>query len=158
MRERCDPTLRRVLFLCTGNYFRSRLAERLFNALARERGLACAASSRSLAPTPERRNPGPISEHALAHLARLGLPAEVDRGPLEVTASELEAATLIVALHEREHRPLLEARFPAFAGRVRYWRCPDIGEAPPEEGARVVEAAVRALLDGSEPAGSRDTA
>lgn len=146
-----DPKLTRVLFLCTGNYFRSRLAERIFNALAAERGLPCRASSRSLAPDPETRNPGPISEHTLAHLARLGLPAEVDRGPLEVSRAELEAATLVIAMHEPEHRPLLEARFPAFAARARYWSCPDIGEAPASEGARAVEAAVRALLDPEAP-------
>lgn len=139
--------LRRVLFLCTGNYFRSRLAERIFNALARERGLDYTASSRSLAPAPETRNPGPISTHALAHLRKLGLTVEVDRGPLEVTAAELEAASLVIAMHEREHRPLLESRFPAFAARARYLHCPDIGEAEASEGARLVELAVRALLD-----------
>ena len=40
---------RRLLFLCTGNYYRSRFAELLFNALAREAGLSWIASSRGIA-------------------------------------------------------------------------------------------------------------
>jgi hypothetical protein len=37
-----------VLFLCTGNYYRSRFAEVLFNARAAEAGMAWVAASRGL--------------------------------------------------------------------------------------------------------------
>jgi protein-tyrosine-phosphatase len=37
-----------VLFLCTGNYYRSRFAEALFNSVAGKMGLPCRASSRGL--------------------------------------------------------------------------------------------------------------
>ena len=40
---------RRVLFLCTGNYYRSRLAEELFNQRAHQLGLHWHASSCALA-------------------------------------------------------------------------------------------------------------
>jgi protein-tyrosine-phosphatase len=39
--------MKRVLFLCTGNYYRSRFAELLFNYRARSTGLAWEASSRT---------------------------------------------------------------------------------------------------------------
>ena len=37
--------MKRVLFLCTGNYYRSRYAEELFNHLARGENLPWRASS-----------------------------------------------------------------------------------------------------------------
>jgi hypothetical protein len=40
-----------VLFLCTGNYYRSRFAEALFNSVAGKMGLPWRASSRGLAPS-----------------------------------------------------------------------------------------------------------
>ena len=43
MRQRHEKT---VLFLCTGNYYRSRFAEVLFNSLAGKMGLPWKASSR----------------------------------------------------------------------------------------------------------------
>jgi protein-tyrosine-phosphatase len=38
-----------ILFLCTGNYYRSRFAEVLFNSVAGKMGLSWHASSRGLA-------------------------------------------------------------------------------------------------------------
>jgi protein-tyrosine-phosphatase len=46
MRQRHEKT---VLFLCTGNYYRSRFAEVLFNSVAGKLGLSWVASSRGLA-------------------------------------------------------------------------------------------------------------
>jgi protein-tyrosine phosphatase len=43
MPKRSEKT---VLFLCTGNYYRSRFAEILFNSVAGKLGLPCLASSR----------------------------------------------------------------------------------------------------------------
>ncbi len=50
--------MKTVLFLCTGNYYRSRYAEILFNAKAEIMELEWKAVSRGLAPDP--RNPGPM--------------------------------------------------------------------------------------------------
>ena len=46
MKQRQEKT---VLFLCTGNYYRSRFAEILFNSVAEKMGLPWKASSRGLA-------------------------------------------------------------------------------------------------------------
>ena len=56
--------MRTVLFLCTGNYYRSRFAEIVFNSLAREAGLAWRAESRGLAVERGAGNVGPLSAHA----------------------------------------------------------------------------------------------
>jgi protein-tyrosine phosphatase len=52
---------RTVLFLCTGNYYRSRFAELLFNHLAAAKAAPWRAESRGLDPDPL--NIGPISRH-----------------------------------------------------------------------------------------------
>jgi protein-tyrosine-phosphatase len=63
-----------VLFLCTGNYYRSRFAEEYFNSKAREKGILHRASSRGLAENFERhKNPGPMSLDALSELRRCGV-------------------------------------------------------------------------------------
>ena len=41
--------MKTLLFLCTGNYYRSRLAEELFNHRAQHAGLSWIAQSRALA-------------------------------------------------------------------------------------------------------------
>src|SRR5687767_589715 len=97
-REEPDRT-RQLLFLCTGNYYRSRFAEALFNALAAEAGLLWRADSRGLALSPA--NVGPISSLALTGLMARGLEPEAPaRHPLLATEADLAAADLIVAVSE----------------------------------------------------------
>ena len=52
---------RTILFLCTGNYYRSRLAEVLFNSVAGKMGLPWQASSRGLALERGVNNVGPMA-------------------------------------------------------------------------------------------------
>ncbi len=53
--------MKKILFLCTGNYYRSRFAEQLFNHLAIKRGLDWEANSRALALEKGTKNVGAIS-------------------------------------------------------------------------------------------------
>src|SRR5271169_3864635 len=57
-----------VLFLCTGNYYRSRFAEILFNSVAGKMGLPWRASSRGLAPGRGGNNVGPMAVSAVKAL------------------------------------------------------------------------------------------
>ncbi len=61
-----------VLFLCTGNYYRSRFAEVLFVALARKMGLRWSALSRALALERGVNNLGPMSRAAIKALQAMG--------------------------------------------------------------------------------------
>ena len=54
-----------VLFLCTGNYYRSRFAEELFNHKAAASGIGWKAQSRALAIERGVHNVGPLSPFAL---------------------------------------------------------------------------------------------
>jgi protein-tyrosine-phosphatase len=101
-----------VLFLCTGNYYRSRFAEVLFNSVADRMGLPWRASSRGLALERGVNNVGPMAVSAIKALEALGVRASdaVERFPAQVTTDDLEGAALIVALKHVEHlhrpRPL----------------------------------------------------
>ena len=92
MRQRQQKT---VLFLCTGNYYRSRFAEVLFNSLADKMKLPWRATSRGLALERGINNIGPMAISAIQTLeAARGLysDAECSRVPAQVTTEELESA------------------------------------------------------------------
>src|SRR5438132_9438361 len=106
MAKRSEKT---VLFLCTGNYYRSRFAEVLFNSVAGKMGLPWQASSRGLALERGVNNVGPMAVAAVKALEARGLRgiADLARLPAQVAADDLERADWIVALKEAEHLPLL---------------------------------------------------
>lgn len=134
-----------VLFLCTGNFYRSRFAEALFNHHAATTGLAAAALSRGLRLDP--RNDGPISRHVVEGLVVRGLdlPYPV-RFPQAVHSADLVAADVVIALDESEHRPLIRSSFPAWEDAVRYWDVPDVPGARPGWALQRIEAHVLGLL------------
>jgi protein-tyrosine phosphatase len=137
--------VRTVLFLCSGNYYRSRFAELLFNAHAGQQGLRWRAESRGFAI--HGRNLGPISPFAVEGLRSRGVPLGGElRFPLVVTESDLEAAHHIVAVKELEHRPQLEASFPRWTSRVEFWTIDDIDCSLPETALAQLEDAVLALV------------
>lgn len=136
-----------VLFLCSGNYYRSRFAEILFNALAGDRGLDWRAGSRGLSHEFGPWNVGPISAHALAGLARCGIaPPQQHRDPVRCELEDLASADLIIALKESEHRPLLDWRFPGWSRRVEFWHVHDVDVSTPEQALPELEQQVRALV------------
>jgi protein-tyrosine phosphatase len=138
---------RRVLFLCTGNYFRSRFAEALFNHLAQEGGVAAHATSAGLAPHCHLRNPGPLSPHTLAGLRARGIEPPAERPPRDVTEEDLEGADVVVAVKGAEHRPFVEQYFPEWAERIRYWNVDDVPHVAPELALRILDEHVRALVE-----------
>ena len=72
MKRRQENT---VLFLCTGNYYRSRYAEILFNSVAGKMSLPWKASSRGLALERGVNNVGPMAVSVVKALEARGLRA-----------------------------------------------------------------------------------
>lgn len=124
MNQRPEKT---ILFLCTGNYYRSRFAEIFFNHVAEERNLQWRATSRGLALERGIGNVGPMAMEAIKTLEAMGVCALEDCGrpPLQVTPRDLESADHIVALKKAEHLPLFEERFPTWAQKVEFWHVED---------------------------------
>ncbi len=116
-----------LLFLCTGNYYRSRFAEILFNALAKEHGLPWSATSRGLALERGIHNVGPMAKLAVRTLEGLGVPPGdyFTRFPQSASADDFSAAQRVIALLHAEHYPLMQARFPTWADTIDYWHIED---------------------------------
>ena len=137
--------MKTVLFLCTGNYYRSRLAEFYFNHLAAERKVPWRAVSRGLRITGS--NPGPLSAHTRAWLAANNIdPAEPHRMPIPVLEADFWSADQIVAVKEAEHRSLMQERFSHWADRVEYWHVHDLDAATPDAAIPELVANVEGLL------------
>src|SRR5262249_23192787 len=127
------PT-RTLLFLCTGNYYRSRFAEAFFNHHGAKIGLPWRAVSRGPAVEVGVHNGGPLSAAGAARLEELGIPLDAHpRFPAQVSEADLAQADLIVAVKEAEHCPLLRERFPAWEDRVEYWHIHDLDCATPRD-------------------------
>jgi protein-tyrosine phosphatase len=136
-----------VLFLCTGNYYRSRFAEHFFNHVAVAEGLAWQADSRGLALERGIGNPGPMSRTALRTLERLGIVVPQSlRFPQAVTVDDLQRASFIVALKEAEHRPLFDERHPRWTERVELWHVHDLDGATPEQALPQIQEEVIVLV------------
>src|SRR5688500_5324566 len=136
----CPPgSPRTVLFLCTGNYYRSRFAAIVFNHLARQHALPWSASSRGLKigwPG----NHGALSPHTERRLAEMNINFDDSRHmPLQCRECDLAKADLVVALKEGEHRAMLTERFSGWEERVTYWHVHDVDAARPEDALREIE-------------------
>ena len=139
--------IRTILFLCTGNYYRSRFAEELFNHRAGFAGLAWPARSRALAIERGIHNVGPISPFALAALQDRGVSAGgAGRLPQQCAAADLEAADRIIGLNDPEHRPLMRERFPQWAARTEYWNVADVEFVSPHIALAAIEADIETLM------------
>jgi protein-tyrosine phosphatase len=145
----------RVLFLCTGNYYRSRYAEEIFNHQAGIEGLGWHAFSRGVADQLFPENVGPMSPYTLNALQAKGIaPGGATRNPVICTVDDFGEAALVVALKDSEHRPMIERRFAGVAHRVVYWDVDDIEFLDPPTALGKIDELVRQLI-GSLQSGSR---
>ena len=123
---------RQVLFVCTGNYYRSRFAEEYFNHLAQKKGLKWRAFSAGLSQNmPSLNNPGSISVHTIEALRERGVKGSgLQRYPRPMEKADFARYDRIIAMSELEHRPMLEARYLAHCQMVEYF---EVGDLPLEE-------------------------
>ncbi len=137
-----------ILFLCTGNYYRSRFAEHLFNHHAPEYRIPWHAFSRGLAIELVGDGAGPISPATLNALSARGIPLNGKiRPPIALTEVDLSSSHHIIALKHAEHHPLMSRKFPGWVDLVEYWHVHDIDFAPPIQAIPQIEEAVHALME-----------
>jgi len=123
-----------VLFICTGNYYRSRTAEELFNHWATQHSLSWRADSRGLREDMSKSsNVGPMSPFALEFLDKLSIPIiGRERMPQSLVMADFQQFDTLICMDEAEHRPMMQARFPDFVEAVQYWQLQDVQFETPE--------------------------
>lgn len=121
----------KVLFVCTGNYYRSRFAEIYFNYVAKRQQLDMEAFSRGFR-TSNPENVGYLSPYTIDWLncLKIALPKE-NRYPEMLTETDLILADKIIALKETEHRPFVQTLFPEWESRFEFWHINDIQDEAP---------------------------
>jgi protein-tyrosine phosphatase len=134
-----------VLFVCTGNYYRSRFAEALFNEKAREAHLDWRAISRGLKPVPWQHGISPLARR---ELIKRGVPQQLFKGePKALTQEDLEKSDSVVVMDEAEHRPMLEKQFPVRDERkIHYWHIADAGEMKYPKACEAMSRKIEELL------------
>ena len=136
---------KKILFICTGNYYRSRFAEIFFNAQATKLPLQWKADSRGIEPSIY--NAGPIYPFVITKLERLGVPMTANpRMPIRLGRGDLESANLVIALNAEEHVPLIKQRFADWVDKIVYWNIPDLNLMGPEEALSRIEKNVTQLI------------
>lgn len=134
-----------VLFICTGNYYRSRYAEIYFNHLVSKTSLDWQAFSRGLEATMGY-NEGPISVFTLKRLNQQGiLLSEPIRYPMQLEEKDLLEAGQIIAINYVEHQPMMKRLFPAWANQITYWEIADLNITKADEALSAIETKVEEL-------------
>lgn len=134
-----------VIFLCTGNYYRSRFAENYFNHLTKDSEIARADSKGLLAW--RKINEGMISPFTLDFLAQESIPTGKLKFPEQVEERHFLSGATIIAMDESEHRKMMEKDFSDFADKIEYWQVHDIDFTEPQEALPVLKTQVEALVE-----------
>lgn len=115
---------RSILFICTGNYYRSRFAEIMFNTLCKEKDLNYQAYSRGLRLSSL--NEGMLSPHTVNYMKAINMDIQpYMRMPLPIEHADFRSGALAIAMDETEHRPLMQELFPEYINSIQYWSFAD---------------------------------
>lgn len=136
---------KKILFVCTGNYYRSRFAESYFNWKAANSALPWQAVSRGLLPVPGRKG---ISRTVQQELAIMGVPdSRTISDPQQLTRQDLLTSDYVVILDEEEHRPMMEQQFPGMApNNLHYWHIHDFPYMQEHEACSAMAAKIDGLV------------
>ncbi|MEA5570832.1 low molecular weight phosphatase family protein [Calothrix sp. UHCC 0171] len=136
-----------ILFLCTGNYYRSRFAEHFFNHLARKQELNWRADSRGLALERGSKNIGAISHYAKSALAAHGIIlTNQERYPQATLLEDFQKFTKIIAIDKSEHHSLMLERFPQWVENVEYWLVHDIDKTAANQALGEIEMNIMRII------------
>jgi protein-tyrosine-phosphatase len=116
----------RVLFVCSGNAFRSPLAEALLKKLRPDLQVDSAGTQVE----------AEISEEAREYLARHDAQRYLKKAPESLDAKKLNDYDIIVAM-EQVHKSVVLDRCPECRGKIVLWNIEDLGVRPPDYVERI---------------------
>ncbi len=124
--------MKKVLFLCSGNYYRSRIAEEYFNYLSTINNSDYTAYSKALRQDlGNTGNVGFIAKEAIEILEAINVEIKSkQRMPESVNYSDFEQADIVIAMDETEHKPMMEKFFPLYKNKVVYFNVGDVHVEP----------------------------
>jgi protein-tyrosine phosphatase len=147
MTYRTSADSKLLLFVCTGNFYRSRHAEALFNWHAERQGLAARAFSRGLLTSLVADEPTLLSRDTERRLGQLGIPLHhTGSAPTQLRKEDLARAHRTIALKRDEHHAMMLQAHPEWADRIEYWAVHDIDFLTPAEALPQIEARVLELV------------
>jgi protein-tyrosine phosphatase len=137
-----------VLFICTGNFYRSRHAEAYFNWHATQQNLPVRAFSRGLLTSLVADEPTLLSVNTEKRLRELGIPLHLTgSSPTQLQPEDLMKAHKAIALKRDEHYEMMQLSHPEWADRIDYWTVHDIDFLDPKHALPQIEAQVHRLVE-----------
>jgi protein-tyrosine phosphatase len=115
---------RRVLFICTGNYYRSRFAEAVFNYHAEQRQMPWTAFSRGLAVHLVEGDLSTFTAEAL-NTRQIEL-RHTGAGRAQLSEKDLLESNYRIAMDRSEHFRMMLNQFPVWADQIDYWDVSDL--------------------------------
>ncbi|MES2307522.1 MAG: low molecular weight phosphatase family protein [Verrucomicrobiota bacterium] len=116
--------MKKCLFICTGNYYRSRYAEAIFNYHALKNGLMWNAFSRGLAIHLAK---GDLAKQTREMLEEKLIPLSMTgETRVQIHEHDFHVAEKVIALQHHEHYPMMASKFPLWADKIEYWDVADI--------------------------------
>jgi protein-tyrosine phosphatase len=135
----------RVLFICTGNFYRSRFAEAVFNHHAEQRRIPWTAFSRGLAIHLAE---GYLSTHTTEALSTRQIELRhTGAARTRLAEDDFLQSDYRIAMDRSEHLQMMLDQFPAWANEIDYWDVSDIPFRSSVDALPEIELRVIQLLD-----------
>lgn len=151
-------TKKKITFVCSGNYYRSRYAESYFNYISDVLGLPYQADSFGLAvhlADDLAKEHGEISPFSRKKLEDAGIPEKYfNRDRKSLTKDDIESSDFIIAMDKEEHVPMIKEKFPKYIHQFNFFEIKDIFDWEPEktlsESQKKVEMIINQILKDGE--------
>ena len=135
-----------ILFVCTGNIFRSRFAEEVFNHLCKINGVDATAFSAGLQVG--RYNQRKIYRPAMNELERLKIePLRSNEDSVHINDIDVSIYDQIICMDEEEHKSMVRSNELLSGFTLQYWNIVDMPKVPSDISLPKCYKKVETLID-----------